>query len=105
MSEVSLPPSFPVITAAAPAVGQTKHIISPSASNSWRNPGVKRRNRAIAKHDNNWNPTNHTCHIVIRISLGFTLQNVANSMTNNTVGIKNSAAAPAAGFTGASART
>lgn len=105
VSDVSLPPNLPVITAAAPAVGHTRQIISHSASSAWLKPGVKCRNKAIARHDSNWNSTSQTCQQVMRMSRGFTLQNVANSIMNSTVGIRNSAVSSAAGFIGASSRT
>ena len=99
---VSLPPSLPVMTAAAPAVGHTRHIMSPSGSRAWPDAGAKCRMRAMARHDSSWKATSHACHGVTRMRRGSTLQKVANSITNSTVGISADDASAAAGFSGAS---
>lgn len=100
VNDVSLPPSLPVITAAAPAVGHTRHTMSPSAGNTKLKLGSKCSNSTMHVHAANWNNTSHTCHPVMRMSRGLTLQNVANSIMNSTVGMRISAVACVTGFIG-----
>jgi hypothetical protein len=82
MSEAELPPNLVVMTAAAVAVGQTKHIIADS-SNTFTTGGIPRKKpmeSEITINMDNWNSKSHRCHQDGFSSITRTLQKVTKSI-------------------------
>ena len=88
MSDAELPPKRAVITAAAVAVGHSRHIMA--ASSSTRTvTGICGRMAMvndIAMNENIWNESSHRCHFDGFSSFTFTLQNVTKSIANMSPG-------------------
>lgn len=101
VSAAAFPPSFPVTTAAAVAVGQMKHTIAPS-STSWLTAPAGSHASAPAKPRQaaSCTASSHPCKARTRSSDGLTLQNTSSSCANTSAGVNAAAALPAAGRKG-----
>ena len=86
VSEPALPPSLPVTTAAAVAVGQMKQSIMLSVTTFHPDSPMAMSRQARATNSSDWNNSIHNCQWQNLMSLAFTLQKVRNSMQKSNIG-------------------
>ena len=101
VSEAALPPNFPVITAAAVAVGQMRQTIAPSNAicpHSWK--GKRSKMPATSRQDTDWMSKRMYVQRLGESSFISTLQKVSSNWAKISDGVSQAMKALTKGFIG-----